>query len=277
MKVNVKAFCVAVFCCGLLVSANAQINLLSNSITFRDYNNAALETKHYGDLRLDGGAAGSGWGWLYCNEIISNGYIYGKSLCVSKNANIYGALNVYGTKNFIQPHPTDSTKVIRYVAIESGEALTLARGTAKTQSSVVSIDLPEHFALVTSDEAPITVLLTPENAPVLLYTTKKTKSQIIVNMKQSDYAQFGDAEFSWQVTGVRDGFENQKVIVDIDSNGNMEDSDSFEDKNISTDNKRTGNMNQFRAVSQKRVVMNEKVKKLMDKRVAGDKKKEHRK
>ena len=40
MKVNVKAFCVAVFCCGLLVSANAQINLLANSINFRDANTA---------------------------------------------------------------------------------------------------------------------------------------------------------------------------------------------------------------------------------------------
>ena len=61
-----------------------------------------------------------------------------------------------------------------------------------------------------------------------------------------------DAEFSWQVTGVRDGFENQEVIVDIDS---------------------TGNINETKTLSQKRVDMNEKVKKLMDKRAAGDKKK----
>ncbi len=146
------------------------------------------------------------------------------------------------------PHPTDTTKVIKYIAIESGEALTLARGTAKTQSSVVSIDLPEHFALVTSDEAPLTVLITPENAPVLLYTTKKNKSQIVVNMKQSDYAQYGDAEFSWQVTGVRDGFENEKVIVDLDSSGNMESNNSV--------------------VSPKRAAMNERVKKLMEKQQA---------
>jgi hypothetical protein len=253
MKVNVKAFCVAVFCCGLLVSASAQINLLANSINFRDANSASNTTYHYGDLHLDGGTNGTGWGWLYCNQIYNYGILSNSGLAFFYNGlYVNGDLNVNGTKNFIQPHPTDSTKVIRYVCIESGEALTLARGTAKTQNSVVAIDLPEHFGLVTSDEAPLTVLVTPENVPAVLYTTKKTKSQIIVNMKQSDYAQFGDAEFSWQVTGVRDGFENQEVIVDVDNNGALKET---------------------KALSQKRVDMNEKTKKLMDKQTAWAKKK----
>lgn len=261
MKVSVKVFCSAIFC-GLLVSANAQINLLSNSINFRTNSTAQNSTYHYGDLHLVGGTSGSSWGWLYTNQIqcggvISGGDLYASSASISGGLTMWGPLNVYnGTKNFIQPHPTDSTKVIRYIAIESGEALTLARGTAKTQSSVVSIDLPMHFGLVTSDEAPLSVLLTPENAPVQLYTTKKTKSQIIVNMKQSDYAQYGDAEFSWQITGVRDGFENQEVIVDIDS---------------------TGNMKETRDFSQKRVNMNEKGKKIMEKQMAFTKKLEQKK
>ena len=35
-------------------------------------------------------------------------------------------------------------------------------------------------------------------------------------MKQSDFTEFRDVEFSFQVTGVRDGFENQEVIVDVE-------------------------------------------------------------
>jgi len=35
-------------------------------------------------------------------------------------------------------------------------------------------------------------------------------------MKKSDYAEFRDVEFAYQVTGVRDGFENEEVIVNID-------------------------------------------------------------
>ena len=34
-------------------------------------------------------------------------------------------------------------------------------------------------------------------------------------MKDSDFYEFGDVTFSFQVTGVRDGFEDEKVIVNI--------------------------------------------------------------
>jgi hypothetical protein len=70
------------------------------------------------------------------------------------------------------------------------------------------------------------------------------------------YTKYGDAEFSWQVTGVRDGFENQEVIVDVDKNGALKET---------------------RALSQNRIGMNEKVKKLIDKQTAWAKKKGLRK
>ncbi|NLW33447.1 MAG: hypothetical protein GXY77_18525 [Fibrobacter sp.] len=125
-------------------------------------------------------------------------------------------LNVYGTKNFIHPHPKDSTKLIKYIAIESGEALTVARGTAKTENGTAEIELPDHFSLVTSEKAPLTVLLTPESAPVLLYTKNKSKTNVTVAMKKSDLFEFGDVQFAFQVTGVRDGFEDEEIIVDTD-------------------------------------------------------------
>jgi hypothetical protein len=34
-------------------------------------------------------------------------------------------------------------------------------------------------------------------------------------MKDSDFYEFGDVPFAFQVTGVRDGFEDEEVIVDI--------------------------------------------------------------
>ena len=244
MKYNFKALVASVFCYGALMSANAQINLLSNDVIFRSSTNANNTTWHNGDLHLSGGNYGSSWGWLLCE----GGIGCDGPANFGGNVTIWGALNVWNTasKNFLQVHPTDTTKVIRYICIESGEALTIARGTAKTINGNVIINLPEHFGLVTSDEAPLTVLLNPEKVPVLLYTIKKTKSQITVNMKKSDYEDYGDAEFSWQVTGVRDGFENQQVICDIDSTGNV-----VEAKTLST----------------KRIAMNEKSKKIMEKRM----------
>lgn len=80
------------FSCGLLVSASAQINLLSNSITFRNVNNAANETYHYGDLHLEGATSGESWGWLYTNRLENNGYLqnYGPAV-------IHNTLSVQNT------------------------------------------------------------------------------------------------------------------------------------------------------------------------------------
>jgi hypothetical protein len=205
MKSQFKTIAVAVFASCFFFTAHAQINLLSNGITFRSYDNAANSTTHYGDLSLSGGSRGNGYGWLYSQAVTCYGWM-----------DVYGNLNVYGTKNFIQPHPTDTTKVIKYVAIESGEALTLVRGLAKTVNGVALISLPEHFALVTSDSAPITVITTPEKVPAILFVKEKSKTDIVVAVKSSDYYEFGDIIFSYQVTGVRDGFENEEVIIDAD-------------------------------------------------------------
>jgi len=135
---------------------------------------------------------------------------------IDNQAIVYGSLDVWGFKRFIHPHPTDTAKVIRYVAIESGEALTLARGTAKTVNGQATIALPEHFSLVTSKTEPITTILTPKGAPVLLYVKQENREQIVVSMKQSDFTEFRDVEFAFQVTGVRDGFEKQEVIIDVE-------------------------------------------------------------
>jgi hypothetical protein len=186
------------------LDATSNIALNAGSITFRHHNNPNL-TRHFGNLILDGGNYHNLMGYLFCNRA----YIYGLT-------HISGDLNVLGSKNFIHTHPTDDSKLIRYVAIESSEALTLARGTAKTVNGQVTIELPEHFSLVTSRTEPITVILTPKCAPVVLYAKESSKEKIVVAMKPSDFSEFKDSEFSFQVTGVRDGFEKQEVIVDAD-------------------------------------------------------------
>jgi len=208
MKAQVKVFVVmaAVVLSGVGFSAVAQINFNANDIQFRAPNNSSRTTIHYGDFVLHGGNASSQRGYLYAySPIVAYSDTY-----------ISGSLYLSGNKHFIHPHPTNDSKLIKYIAIESGEALTLARGTARTVNGQATIELPEHFSLVTSKDAPITVILTPEGAPVLLYTKQKSREKVVVAMKPSDFSEFKDVEFSFQVTGVRDGFEKQEVIVDED-------------------------------------------------------------
>ena len=216
MNAQFKITAIAIFASCFLFGTQAQINLLSNDIQFRSYSNANQATYHYGDLRLEGGSSGSSYGWLYTNAINCFGWVnISEWATIHGSAIIYGDLNVAGSKNFIQPHPTDSTKLIKYIAIESGEALTLARGTSKTVNGQVTIALPDHFSLVTSNNAPITVLVTPKRVPALLYIKEESKEQIVVAMKESDFFEFHDVEFTFQVTGVRDGFEDEEIIVDV--------------------------------------------------------------
>lgn len=191
-------------------------------------------TTHYGDLTISGGSNGTSWGWLNCNRIYNSGYQW-----------VGGDLYVSGNKNFIQPHPTDTTKVIKYICIEAGEAMTMVRGLSATSGGSVEIALPEHFGLVTSADAPLSVLLSPENAPVLLYTAKKSKKAISVVMKPDDFREYGDAPFAWQVCGVRDGFENEEIIVDVET---------F-----------VGGSEDATPVTEKRAKINERAKKLMEK------------
>lgn len=88
---------------------------------------------------------------------------------------------------------------------------------AKTRYGMAEVPLPEHFALVTSDSGPLTVLLTPEGNPVRLFVKEKSKQKIVVAAEYSDQRAYGDVEFAYQVTGIRDGFENMQAILDVES------------------------------------------------------------
>lgn len=176
--------------CILVTGVFASINLNGDDITFRSYSNPDNTTLHYGDIQVTGGSKGMSRGKVICNS-----------------------LQCYGTKNFVEPHPKDSTKAIKYTSIEAGEVLTVVRGFRRTSSGRAVIDLPEHFSLVTSSEGLLTVQLTPEGSPAILYVVKKSTSRLVVSMRSNDYFNYGDIGFSFTVTGVRKGYENEEVII----------------------------------------------------------------
>jgi hypothetical protein len=136
-----------------------------------------------------------------------------------QDLNVVGNLIVWGGKSFGHPHPTDLTKKIVYVAAEAGEALTMARGVSRTENGEATVRLPDHFAMVTSEDAPLTVQLTVEGAPALIYVVSKSRQAIGVKMKASDYSEFQDVTFNYFVQGVRDGFEDHIVVQGINSSG----------------------------------------------------------
>jgi hypothetical protein len=110
-------------------------------------------------------------------------------------------------KAFVDPHPTDASKQIRFVSLEGNEAGTYFRGTAETFGREFVIQVPEDFRLVTDSDG-MTVQLTPVGAPANMYVVSEDLNQIVVRSSR-------DVKFHYLVQGVRSAFKNVKTIIDM--------------------------------------------------------------
>jgi hypothetical protein len=111
-----------------------------------------------------------------------------------------------GAKYFVEPHRTDPTRVIKYIAAEGPEAMTFFRGTGKCQSGLAAISVPEHFRMVTDEEG-LTVSLTPKGAMATLAAIRVNLDRVTVQCSRN-------IEFYYLVQGIRrayKGFEPVQV------------------------------------------------------------------
>ncbi|MCK4660110.1 MAG: hypothetical protein KAV82_11365 [Phycisphaerae bacterium] len=113
-----------------------------------------------------------------------------------------------GSKEFVQPHPTDPAKEIVYVCLEGGENGVYVRGTGQLSSGQMEIELPKHFALVATEEG-ITAQVTPIEDCRGLFVVEKNPRRIVVRESQGGTS---DTRFDYLVMGVRRGYEEHEVI-----------------------------------------------------------------
>jgi hypothetical protein len=106
-----------------------------------------------------------------------------------------GGLAGTGTKSFIEPHPTDAGKQIRYVCLEGRESGTYFRGTGRIVGGFATIEVPEDFRLVSRPDG-LTVQLTPVGDLAVLAVMSQSLDRIVVRGS-------GDVEFHYMVNGVR--------------------------------------------------------------------------
>jgi len=135
-------------------------------------------------------------------------YVEASGDVVFGSLTIQGNLEVLGTKMFVQPHPTDPTLEIAYVALEGPEAGVYTRGTAQLRDGQATLALPETFALVASEQG-LTVQLTCLDECNGLRIVSKSPTQIVVKELLAGHH---DARFDYFVQGVRLGFEDHQVI-----------------------------------------------------------------
>ena len=119
------------------------------------------------------------------------GYAIGPNYGVYSTSNFGGA----GAKYFVDPHPTDPSKVIRYISLEGNEPGTYFRGRGKFQRGMARIPVPEDFRMVTDDEG-LTVQITPIGGMASVGVLKADLNEIVVQSSRN-------LEFYYMVNGIR--------------------------------------------------------------------------
>jgi hypothetical protein len=120
------------------------------------------------------------------------------------NTLIGGNLNVNGTKNFVQPHPTDASKQIKYIAVEAPAAEIYYRGTAQIQRGVTRIEVPESFRVVANPDTYATIV-TPVGAMATVAVMQEGENGIVIQASR-------DVKVHYVVHAIRAGFENEQAI-----------------------------------------------------------------
>jgi hypothetical protein len=116
-----------------------------------------------------------------------------------------GNIGATGTKSFIEPHPTDPTKEIRYVSLEGPEAGTYFRGTGRTHKGFATIEVPDSFRMVTAERG-LTVVVTPIGELAQVAAISKGLDKIVIQSSK-------DVTFDYVVNGVRKAFQDFQPIA----------------------------------------------------------------
>jgi hypothetical protein len=150
----------------------------------------------------DAGVAG-----FYIDSQTTNG-LSGGYLGLGPSAGVFffNGLSGTGTKSFIEPHPTDASKVIKFVSLEGNEAGTYFRGRGKFQNGLARIRVPEDFRIVTDPEG-LTVQITPIGGMASVGILRIGLDEIVAQSSR-------DLEFSYMVNGVRRAYPHVETIVE---------------------------------------------------------------
>lgn len=126
------------------------------------------------------------------------------------NVTIAGNLQVGGgTKNFVEPHPTDPSKLVQYVSLEGPESGTYFRGRGRFQNGFATIRPPEDFRIVTDAEG-LSVQITPIGEMATYAVVRIGIDEIVLKASRN-------VEFFYTVNGVRRAHKGFQPIAD--SNG----------------------------------------------------------
>lgn len=133
------------------------------------------------------------------------------------NAHVQGTLTAT-VKPFVEPHPLDASKEIRYIAVEAPSAEIYFRGTAQISQGLTRIDVPEHFQFVARSGSYAT-MVTPVGSMATVAVISEDENGIVIRASRN-------VKVHYVVYAERNSFRDlQPVIENIhfrpDENGSI--------------------------------------------------------
>ena len=127
------------------------------------------------------------------------------------NAYVAGNLTVTGTispamKLFVQPHPFDASKQIRYVALDGPRSEVYFRGTSQVSQGVTRIPVPEDFRLV-AQPGTYSTLVTPVGAMATVAVMAQGEDGIVIQASRN-------VKVAYVVYAEREAMRNPDPIVE---------------------------------------------------------------
>jgi hypothetical protein len=116
----------------------------------------------------------------------------------------YSDITAGGTKHFIEPHPRDPSKQIKYASLEGNEVGTYFRGRGKFRRGLAVIEVPEDFRLVTDPEG-LSIQVTPIAEMATVAVVSLGLDRIVVKGSR-------DVEFFYTVNGIRHNYRDFRAV-----------------------------------------------------------------
>lgn len=108
-------------------------------------------------------------------------------------------------KYFVEPHPYDASKEIRYVSLEGPHAEVYFRGTAQVSRGITRIAIPQDFRFV-ADPATYSTLVTPVGAMATVAVVSEGEEGVLVQASR-------DVRIHYVVYAERKAFKNPDPIA----------------------------------------------------------------
>ncbi|MEO8959713.1 MAG: hypothetical protein ABI304_12265, partial [Rudaea sp.] len=105
--------------------------------------------------------------------------VYGQAAAPGWAVYAVGNFGASGSKSFVEPHPTDPTREIRYASLEGREVGTYFRGSGHLTGGMAIIEVPADFKMVTSADG-LTVTATPAGELAMIACVSKSLDRIVI-------------------------------------------------------------------------------------------------